>query len=196
MGKRARLFAVVALIAVAGLAAAIFRLSRLPPADTVEGAYVRLARAIAEDRAGDCFDHLDDVAQRAAARIAADADEVAARIEASYPEAEREAALAPYRDLARADGGAGVWALLAARRGWIARLRLDLSGVGAVQIDGDRATLVTARGTRYPFQRRPGGGWGLGLFTAELAAESARLGRVRERIAAAADDYERDRAAR
>ena len=48
------------------------------------------------------------------------------------------------------DGGAG-----------IARLRRDLSGIGKVEVTGERATVETARGTRYPFRRRvarrPGG---------------------------------------
>ena len=51
--------------------------------------------------------------------------------------------------------------------------RRDLSGVARVEIEGERASVVTARGTRYPFRRRDNGIWGLTLFTAELMAEAS-----------------------
>ena len=73
------------------------------------------------------------------------------------------------------------------------RLRRDLSGVAKVEIAGERATIETARGTRYPFRRRDNGIWGLTLFTAELVAESERAARDFEVVDRAAADYERAR---
>jgi hypothetical protein len=70
-------------------------------------------------------------------------------------------------------------------------LRKDLSGVVRVDIEGERATVVTARGTRYPFRRRDNGIWGLTIFTADLMAESERASRDLENISRAADDYDR-----
>ena len=62
-----------------------------------------------------------------------------------------------------------------AAAGWPARARP--LGRGSVDIQGERATVVTGRGTRYPFRRRENGIWGLTLFTAELAAEAERASR-------------------
>jgi hypothetical protein len=88
-----------------------------------------------------------------------------------------------------------VFALIAERRGWIKRLRRDLSGVAKVEIDGPRATVQTARGTRYPFRVRDNGIWGLTIFTADLVAESERASRDLDVVATAADDYDRVKAA-
>jgi hypothetical protein len=84
-----------------------------------------------------------------------------------------------------------VFALFAEEKGWTTRLRRDLSGVAKVEVEGVRASVVTARGTRYPFRRRENGIWGLTLFTAELVAESERAARDLAVVNAAADDYER-----
>ena len=56
---------------------------------------------------------------------------------------------------------------------------------------GERATIETARGTRYAFRRRENGIWGLTMFTAELLAESEKAARDLEMVKRAADDYER-----
>jgi hypothetical protein len=63
-----------------------------------------------------------------------------------------------------------------------------------VEIQGERATVVTARGTRYAFRRRENGIWGLTMFTAELSAEAERASRDLEVVDAAAKDYEGARA--
>ena len=76
-------------------------------------------------------------------------------------------------------------------RGWIKRLRKDLSGVQRVEMSGERATIETARGTRYAFRRRDNGIWGLTTFTAELVAEAEKAARDFEMVQRAADDYER-----
>ena len=92
---------------------------------------------------------------------------------------------------ASAADGPETFARVAEHRGWIGRLRRDLSGVAKVEIEGERASLVTARGTRYPFRRRDNGIWGLTLFTADLVAESERAARDFALVTQAADDYDR-----
>ena len=77
----------------------------------------------------------------------------------------------------------------AEERGWIRRLRKDLSGIAEVQIEGERATIVTARETRYSFRKRGNGTWGLTMFTAELLTESTRAARDYDVVRRAADDY-------
>src|SRR6202030_2427870 len=96
---------------------------------------------------------------------------------ASYPAADGDGLLAAWHEQADASDGADVFALLAVRRGWTARLERDLSGVARIDAQGERATVVTARGTRYPFRVRDNGIWGLTVFTAELQAEAERAAR-------------------
>ena len=69
----------------------------------------------------------------------------------------------------------------------------DLSGVADVEIAGERATIVTGKGTRYAFRRRDNGIWGLTLFTAELVAEAERASRDLSVVEQAAADYDRAR---
>jgi hypothetical protein len=64
-----------------------------------------------------------------------------------------------------------------------------------VEITGERATVETARGTRYAFRRRENGIWGLTTFTAELMAEAEKAARDHEMVTKAARDYERARSA-
>ena len=82
---------------------------------------------------------------------------------------------------------------MATRLGWVSRLRRDLSGIAKVEVAGERATIETARGTRYPFRRRENGIWGMSLFTAELVAEAERAARDWDVVEDAALDYERAR---
>jgi hypothetical protein len=162
------------------------------PADTVpEGAYARIALAVTEDHPRDCFAYLETKAQWACYTIRDYRAKAAARIAAAYPEPERAAALAAYRREATAADGADVWLALAENRGYVARLRKDLSGSKDVEITGERASVETARGTRYAFRRRDNGIWGLTLFTAELLAESEKAARDFDMVRRAADDYER-----
>ena len=60
-----------------------------------------------------------------------------------------------------------------------------------VEVNGERATVETARGTRYAFRRRENGIWGLATFTAELVAEAERAARDWDVVQRAATDYER-----
>lgn len=167
-----------------------------PPDTTPEGAYARIALSVAERRYAEMFAYLETEAQWAAYTIRDARRKACARVTASYPPAERERLLAAWRAEADAPDGADVFVLLAAARHWPARLERDLSGVGSVDIEGPRATVVTARGTRYPFRRRDNGIWGLTIFTAELAAEAERASRDLEGVERDAADYDRANAAK
>lgn len=183
------MLSVIALALAVGVALAFYR--PFPPDNTPEGAYARIAKAIAEQHPRDVFAYLEQDAQDAAFTIHEMRKASCAAIEKSYPRgAERDALLAAYRDDARADGPDEL-VLLAARHGFFARLRRDLSGVARVETEGERATVTTARGTRYSFRRRPNGIWGLTLFTAEMLADSERATRDYTSVRAAANDYER-----
>ena len=116
------------------------------------------------------------------------------RIAESYPEPQRSEMLAQYKAAASAADGSDLFALLYRERGWARRLRKDLSGIASVEVEGDRASVVTAQGTRYPFRRRDNGIWGLTIFTAELLTDAEKATRDLAVVTAAADDYDRARA--
>src|SRR5713101_4566576 len=163
--------ALVVGLPVAVLVAFVLRSRAAFPNDTTpEGAYARVAVAIAGGRARDCFAYLETQAQWASYTIRDYRSKAATRIAQAYPEPERTTMLASYRRESEAADGADVWLALAESRGWIARLRKDLSGIQRVEVNGERATIETARGTRYAFRRRDNGIWGLTIFTAELVA--------------------------
>lgn len=177
-------------VVVLGAAAAL--LYRPYPSDrTPEGAYMRIARHVSEEHPSQAFPYLETEAQWACYTIRDARKKALTRIDKSYPEDEKKRLRTEYAPFADAPDGADVFAMLAARRGWTARLRKDLSGVAAVEVNGERATVVTARGTRYSFRRRDNGIWGLTIFTAELVAESERVSRDLALVERAADDYDR-----
>lgn len=169
------------------------KLTRFPPDTTPDGAYLRIAYNVGVSDPRACFSYLEDRAQHAAFTIRDYRRKAFERIEASYPEPERTRLLEQYRAHATAEDGADVWADLAAKQGFVARLRRDLSGIAKVEVTGERATVETARGTRYPFRRRDNGIWGLTLFTADLVAEAERAARDWDVVEKAALDYERGR---
>ena len=162
-----------------------------PPDTTPEGAYARIALSIAERRARDAFPYLETEAQWAAFTVRDMRKKACDRVRASYPAAERDRLLAAWSEEADAADGADEFALLAARQGWDRRLERDLSGVAQVDLQGERATVVTARGTRYSFRRRENGIWGLTMFTAELQAHAQRAARDLDVVERDAADYER-----
>ena len=165
------------------------------PADTTpEGAYLRIVLAVSDRHVRDAFPYLETEAQWAAYTIRDARKKACDRVRASYPPDQQAALLDGWRELADAPDGADVVALLGARRGWIARLERDLSGVASVDVQGERATVVTGRGSRYAFRRRENGIWGLTLFTAELAAEAERASRDLDVVEQAAHDYDHARA--
>ena len=187
---RRRALAIAAAVVVIA-AAAIWWAVRFPPDTTPEGAYMRIAFAISRGQPEECFAYLEEDAQHATFSIADYGKKASARIREAYPDGAREQALAPYAAMAAAPNPPALWATMAAERGWIRRLRRDLSGVAEVEVSGERATVITARGTRYPFRRRPNGIWGLTLFSAELVGEAEHLARDWDLIQRAASDYER-----
>jgi hypothetical protein len=165
------------------------------PADsTPEGAYARIALAVADRRVADAFPYLETEAEWASFTVRDARRKATDRVRASYPAAEGAPLLEAWRAEAEAPDGPDAFTVLAARRGWIQRLERDLSGVYRVEIQGERATVVTAHGTRYPFRRRDNGIWGLTIFTAELQAEAERATRDLEVVERAAADYDRAKA--
>lgn len=191
MPKRRIAIAALVVLAFAGLGRALYR--PFPSDRTPEGAYVRIARAVAEDRPEDMFPYLEEDARWSAYTIRDARKKAYERARAAYPEPERSQLLGALEPDAHAADGANVFARLARERGWIGRLRKDLSGALSTEISGERATVVTARGTRYSFRVRDNGIWGLTLFTAEMVAESEKASRDLAMIEAAAADYERHR---
>jgi hypothetical protein len=167
------------------------RLTRFPPDTTPEGAYLRIVVAVSEGRVRDAFPYLDEPARHAAYSIRDYRKRASDLVAAQYPEPERTRLLDAYRTFAEAPDGADVWNEMAHKRGWITRLRRDLSGIARTETSGERVTLETARGTRYTFRRRDNGIWGLSLFTADLVAESERAARDAEVVEQAAADYAR-----
>jgi hypothetical protein len=161
-----------------------------PPDKTPEGAYARIALAIADRRPKDTFAYLETEAQWAAYTVLDARKKACQRVQASYPADQRSKLLDAWQEEADAADGADEFARLATRRGWIGRLERDLSGSAHVEIQGERATVVTGRGTRYAFRRRENGIWGLTLFTAELEAEAERASRDLTIVERAAADYD------
>jgi hypothetical protein len=189
--RRALVWTGISLVAL--LLASVVAANVFYPSDrTPEGAYYRVAIAINRDDPKQFFAYLETPAQHAAYSIRDYRRRAAERVRAAYPEPERSALLARHAAEAAAPDGADVFALYARRLGWMTRLRRDLSGVARVETRGERATVETARGTRYPFRVRPENGiWGLTLFTATLTNEAERAARDFALIERAAQDYER-----
>jgi hypothetical protein len=161
-----------------------------PGVTTPDGAYLRIALAIGDRQVRDAFPYLETEAQWASYTIRDVRKRACDRVRGSYPADQQKPLLDAWKEEADAPDGADVFGRLAQRRGWVARLERDLSGAAEVDIQGERATVVTGRGTRYPFRRRENGIWGLTLFTAELAAEAERASRDLEVVDRAANDYD------
>lgn len=161
------------------------------PSDrTPEGAYLRVTIAVNRGRAQDFFAYTETRAQHACYTIRDYRKKTRERVLQSFPEPERSRLAAEYEAEAAAPDGADVLAIYAKQNGWMNRLRKDMSGIARVERQGERATVLTVHGTRYPFRRRENGIWGLTLFTAKLSAEAERAARDFELIEKAAADYE------
>lgn len=199
--RRSILVALAVLAAAAVVFVTLGLLASAPPETQPEGAYVRVAERISAGDARSVFDLLDDDAKSACERLWRARREASMLVESTYPEpradrpldgsAERARLLEAYRPIADAEDASSVWVVLAKQRGWVTLLRRDLSGVKRVDLDGDAASIQTARGTRYPFAKRANGTWGLALFTAELAGDAWRAERDLEVIRSASADYAR-----
>jgi hypothetical protein len=142
----------------------------------------------------DVFPYLETDAQWASFTIKDARAKACARIRGSYPKGRGEDLLAAYAPIAELPDAPDVFVVFAKQKGFVAQLRRDLSAVSKVDLQGERASVVTARGTRYPFRIRDNGIWGMTLFTAVLMAESERASRDLAVVAAAADDYDRAKA--
>jgi hypothetical protein len=188
--RRTALWLLLGLGAAVG-ARVVYAYASFPSDRTPEGAYLRVAIAVNRGRAEDFFAYIETRAQHAAYTIRDFRKRARERVLAGYPEPERTRLAAAYAAEASAPDGADVFALYAKRYGWMTRLRRDLSGIKRVEVVGDRATVETARGTRYPFRRRENGIWGLTLFTPLLDAEAERAARDFSVIDKAAADYTR-----
>jgi hypothetical protein len=182
--------AIAAAVVGAGLATCHV-LTRFPPDTVPEGAYLRIAYSIGRGDVKMVFPYLEDEAQHACFTIRDYRKQASDLVDKSYPEPERARLLELYRAHATAPDGSDVWVDMAERRGMVGKLRRDLSGVAKVVVEGERATIETARGTRYAFRRRANGMWGLTLFTPDLAAEAERAARDFDVVKRAAADYER-----
>jgi hypothetical protein len=182
---------ILGLAVVAGLVAMLVAQLTYPSDRTPEGAYYRVVIAVNNGRAQDFFAYTETTAQHAAYTIRDFRKRSRDRVLEAYPEPERTRLAQAYEAEANAPDGSDVFALYAERRGWVNRLRRDLSGIAKVEVNGDRATVQTALGTRYPFRRRDNGIWGLTLFTAALTTEAERAARDYGLIEKAAADYER-----
>jgi hypothetical protein len=181
----------LACIAAALLFALAWARISFPSDRTPEGAYLRVVIAVNRGRAEDFFAYTETRAQHACYTIRDYRKKTRDRVLASFPEPERSKLAADYAEEAGAPDGADVLAIYARRNGWMNRLRRDMSGIAKIEIQGERATVETAHGTRYPFRRRDNGIWGLTLFTAALSAEAEKAARDLDLIDKAADDYER-----
>lgn len=189
--RRRWILGVVLAAIVLGIVLIAHRAVRMPPDTTPEGAYLRVAASLGRGDGRVVFSYLEDEAQHAAYTIRDYRKRASDRVQQSYPEPERARLLEEWRVHATAPDGADVWLDLATRNGWITRLRRDLSAVAAVETAGDRATVATARGTRYALRRRANGMWGLTMFTAPLVAEAERAARDLDVVEASAADFER-----
>lgn len=189
MRKKTLAIAALAALVPVLLLAALYR--PYPSDRTPEGAYMRIARAVTRGAPQEAFAYLEEEAQWACFTIRDMRKAAVARIVASYPEPQRTQLLVQYKRFAEAPDGSDVFAILYEERGWAKRLRRDLSGAAKVDVEGERASVVTARGTRWPFRRRPNGIWGLTVFTAELVAEAEKVTRDLAVVEAAAADYDR-----
>ena len=164
-----------------------------PSDQTPTGAYLRVMIAVNRDAPEQFFAYLETEAQHACYTLRDYRKRSRERVLEAYPEPERTRLAAEWAAEAAAPDGADVFALLARRRHWLDRLRRDLSGAKQVEENGERATLETALGTRYPFRRRDNGIWGLTLFTAALVADAEKAARDWSMVKRAADDYEREK---
>jgi hypothetical protein len=181
----------VLVLAVASLLALLHR--PFPSDLTPEGAYMRIARSVPQDDPRGFFAYLETEAQWACFTVHDMRAKASKRIAESYPEPQRTEMLAQYKAATEAADGSELFAVVYRERGWARRLRKDLSGVGKVESEGDRASVVTVQGTRWPFRRRENGIWGLTIFTAELVADAEKATRDLDVVVAAAADYDRAR---
>lgn len=188
IGRRQVLFG-ASVLGIGGASVALYRWYQFPSEKTPEGAYLRIVHAVTRGEPASCFAYLEEEAQHACFTLQRFARRAFDAIQRDFPAEARARAAAGYEGLATHEPGPGTWAHLARTEGYLDRLRRDLSGVSAVELAEPRATLTTARGTRYSFRRRPNGIWGLTLFTAALVRRARTVTHDVRLIEEAAADY-------
>jgi hypothetical protein len=166
-----------------------------PKDRTPTGAYYRLVKAVNNGSAEEAFPYIETAAQHACYTIRTYRKQGRDRVLLAYPEPERTRIAESYAAEASATDGADVFALYAKKHGWLDRLRRDMSGIHKIETSGDRATVETVKGTRYPLRRGENGIWGLTWFTGVLVTEAEKAARDAGMIEKAATDYERVRKA-
>lgn len=164
-----------------------------PKDKTPTGAYYRLVKAVNNGNPAQAFPYLETAAQHACFTIRNFRKQGRERVLAAFPEPDRTRIAESYAAEAAAADGADVFALYAQKHGWMERLRRDMSGIHKIEESGDRATVETVKGTRYPLRRGENGIWGLTWFTAVLVADADKAARDAGMIEKAAEDYERVR---
>ncbi len=185
------------LLRFAGLAAAAAafagysRWARFPSDQTPNGAYLRIVQAVNRDTPEEFFAYIEEAAQHACFTIRDYRAKALAVAQASYPAEKMRELRDEYEELASAPDGANVFGKFARDEGWLEQLRQDISGIASVEVEGERATVITARGTRYAMRRRPNGIWGLTAFTPLLVTEAERAARDLALIEKAAADHAR-----
>ena len=182
-----------AIVAGLGLSVYLALILRYPSDRTPEGAYLRVVKAVNLGEPKEFFAYVETAAQHASYTIRDYRKKTRDRVLAAYPEPERTKLARDYEADAVAPDGSDVFAEHAQANGWVALLRRDLSGIAHVEVEGERASVVTVRGTRYAFRRRENGIWGMTLFTPALVADAEKAARDFEQIERAAADYDRAR---
>lgn len=192
MSLSRRTFVIGGVVIVAGAAAAypLFH-QPFPPDTTPEGAYMRIAISVTSDDPKAFFAYLETQAQWACYTLQEMRKKARDLVLASYPPDQQKKLADDYAPYANAPDGSDVFAYVYRARNWSRRMRKDLSGVASVDREGDRASVVTVQGTRWPFRKRDNGIWGLTVFTAELLADAEKATRDLAVVQAAAADYDR-----
>ncbi len=166
-----------------------------PDPRTVDGALGYAVRAIERDDAAALYKVIDERARHAMISIVNDRREAARLVAASYPEAERAAALRALGDAAEVTSAE---ALFARRCDRACRQALGaaLGAAAETRTEGELTVVTTARGTTVRLFHGGGGhGWhGLEWHTAELSAERDRANRDLTILRENAATYDRRRA--
>lgn len=192
MGLSRRKFMALGGASVAAIAVGYLLVHRpYPPDTTPEGAYMRIAKSVTQDDPKSFFAYLETEAQWACYTLRDMRRKARDLVNASYPEPQKSELATQYAPFADAPDGSDVFAYVYRTRNWSRRLRKDLSGIDRVDTEGDRASVVTVGGTRWPFRRRDNGIWGITIFTAELLADAEKATRDLAVVEAAAKDYDR-----
>lgn len=171
----------------------LYSWSTFPSDRTPQGAYLRVVKAVNQGRPKDFFAYTEEAAQHACYTIGSYRRQALELARLHYPPDDLARLREEYHTLATAPDGADVFAYYVREQGWLTQLRRDVSGIERVEQKGPRATIVTAKGTRYAMRRRPGGIWGLTAFTPTLVDEAERAARDLKQVKKAAQDFAREK---